>query len=217
VSLQAGALYHGYVQTAQVSIWVPIVVAILGIIGVLIGQVLSARREDKHLRLTDAREDVRWDRELDRRQADLDQANQKARREERLSAYGAFLAVMTVRMQMLQDMNTMQHIAAKGEGSGPTDQDFDRLEDIQRDAATTLARVMLIGSSIAYAVCHTAYLDFHGPIRDQRKEYQAPDWVGDVYFDLLEVLRAEVDEAERDRPTYKAALKRFAVPAGRLT
>jgi len=48
---------------ATTPVWVPLVVAILGLGGVLISQVLAGRREDARWQRERAREQDRWDRE----------------------------------------------------------------------------------------------------------------------------------------------------------
>lgn len=52
---------------SQVPVWIPIVVAILGLAGVILTQVLAGRREDLRRREDDAREERRWQRERDAR------------------------------------------------------------------------------------------------------------------------------------------------------
>jgi hypothetical protein len=56
-------------SSGQVSVWVPIVVAVLGILGVVTGQLINFRREDRRWERERQREDVRWERE---RQRDVD-------------------------------------------------------------------------------------------------------------------------------------------------
>lgn len=48
---------------SEVSGWVPIVVALFGLAGVLVSQVIAGRREDKRWLRDSEREDVRWDRD----------------------------------------------------------------------------------------------------------------------------------------------------------
>jgi hypothetical protein len=53
-------------QSGQVSVWVPVVVGVLGVIGVITAQFVAAWREDRRWRREAAREDLRWSREQDR-------------------------------------------------------------------------------------------------------------------------------------------------------
>lgn len=55
--------------SGQVSVWVPIVVAVLGILGVVTGQLINLWREERRWERERSREDLRWERE---RRRDLD-------------------------------------------------------------------------------------------------------------------------------------------------
>lgn len=52
---------------SQVPVWIPIVVAVLGLSGVIVSQVLASRREANRVREETAREERRWRRERDAR------------------------------------------------------------------------------------------------------------------------------------------------------
>ncbi|MEQ0561230.1 hypothetical protein ABJI51_19255 [Amycolatopsis sp. NEAU-NG30] len=52
---------------SQVPVWIPIVVALLGLAGVLLTQVLSGRREARRMAEETAREERRWQREREAR------------------------------------------------------------------------------------------------------------------------------------------------------
>jgi hypothetical protein len=52
---------------SQVPVWIPIVVALLGLAGVLLTQVLSGRREARRMTEEAAREERRWQREREAR------------------------------------------------------------------------------------------------------------------------------------------------------
>jgi hypothetical protein len=56
-------------SSGQVSVWVPIVVAVLGILGVVAGQLINIWREERRWERERLREDLRWERE---RQRDID-------------------------------------------------------------------------------------------------------------------------------------------------
>ncbi|WP_158852831.1 hypothetical protein [Saccharothrix deserti] len=55
-------------QSGQVPIWVPIVVGIIGLAGVIAGQLINARREDIRWKREKEREDLRWQREVEKDQ-----------------------------------------------------------------------------------------------------------------------------------------------------
>lgn len=52
--------------SGEVSVWVPIIVALFGFIGVLTSQVIAAKRDDKRWQRERDREDLRWQRQRDR-------------------------------------------------------------------------------------------------------------------------------------------------------
>lgn len=70
--------------SGQISVWVPIVVAVLGIVGVIAGQLINSRREDRRWTREKERDDRRWQRERDL-QVKLHW------REERLGRYAEFV------------------------------------------------------------------------------------------------------------------------------
>ncbi|WP_439378988.1 hypothetical protein [Amycolatopsis lexingtonensis] len=68
---------------SQVPVWIPIVVALLGLAGVITTQVLSGRRETKRMAEETAREERRWQREREART-----------HETRAAAYAELLGVL---------------------------------------------------------------------------------------------------------------------------
>lgn len=53
--------------SAEVPLWVPIVVGLLGVVGVVAGQAITALREDRRWRREQDREDIRWERQKQER------------------------------------------------------------------------------------------------------------------------------------------------------
>jgi hypothetical protein len=50
-------------NTQQVSIWVPIAVGLIGVLGIIAGQLINAWREDRRWKRELTREELRWQRE----------------------------------------------------------------------------------------------------------------------------------------------------------
>jgi hypothetical protein len=55
-------------SSSQVPLWVPLVVALFGLIGVVFAQVIAGWREDRRWRREAEREELRWQREREARQ-----------------------------------------------------------------------------------------------------------------------------------------------------
>lgn len=88
-------------QGGQVPLWVTLMVAVLGILGVVAGQLINAHREDKRWLREQAREDLRWERERQVRAEDRAHETELYWRDRRLHVYAAFLAsISTVRAEM---------------------------------------------------------------------------------------------------------------------
>jgi hypothetical protein len=89
-----GGCKLGYIedmQVNQVSVWVPIVVGFIGLVGVIAGQLVNAWREDRRWSREQRQQDLRWRREADREAANHAHASLIDWRERRISTYGAFL------------------------------------------------------------------------------------------------------------------------------
>ena len=88
--------------SGQVSIWVTVTVAVLGIVGVIAGQLVNAWREDRRWRRELQREDLRFDRETSREQKRTELEHTHQWRDERLAAYSEFLGAFDRYGQALQ-------------------------------------------------------------------------------------------------------------------
>jgi hypothetical protein len=75
----------------QVPLWVPIVVALVGFVGVLAAQAIANRREDKQWDRERQREDQRWAREKESR----NEARSDRRRQELADAIAAYASSVT--------------------------------------------------------------------------------------------------------------------------
>jgi hypothetical protein len=78
-------------QTGQVSIWVPIIVGIIGLVGIVAGQLVNAWREDRRWRREQEREDLRWKREAEKQAATRTHDSLIDWRDRRISTYGEYL------------------------------------------------------------------------------------------------------------------------------
>ncbi|HEY3260160.1 MAG TPA: hypothetical protein VGJ95_07805 [Pseudonocardiaceae bacterium] len=77
--------------SAQVPLWVPIAVGLLGLGGVLGAQLIAGWREDRRWRREVAREDLRWQRERERERERLGYERRYTGREQ---AYGRVIGVL---------------------------------------------------------------------------------------------------------------------------
>jgi len=77
--------------SGQVSVWVPIVVGIIGLVGVVTGQLINSRREDRRGEREAAREELRHRREVERLAAERAHAITLHWSQERKDAYAGLL------------------------------------------------------------------------------------------------------------------------------
>lgn len=91
-------------QTGQVSIWVPIVVGMIGLIGVIAGQLVNAWREDRRWTREQQREEIRWERERDKEQAKLAHDSMIDWRERRLAVYSEYLQAILDTIEMISEL-----------------------------------------------------------------------------------------------------------------
>ncbi|MEV7092828.1 hypothetical protein AB0M80_08260 [Amycolatopsis sp. NPDC051045] len=82
-------------SSSSVPTWVPIVVAILGILGIIAGQVVNSWKEERRWKRELAREDVRWQREQERHSEQHRHDKQQKNRELQMQIYADLVATMT--------------------------------------------------------------------------------------------------------------------------
>ena len=112
--------------TSQISVWVPILVGLLGVLGVIAGQFVNAWREDR-----------RWKREREVEAARIRQEDVFKWREIKLRTYSQFLGLL----------QNMHHIASEflGETELPAEF-FDRIENARIAALDLSVEVSMICS-----------------------------------------------------------------------
>jgi hypothetical protein len=136
----------------QVSVWVPIVVAVLGILGLVLGQLVNAWREDRRWQRELAREDVRWQREQEREIARHVRETEVHWREERLAAYAHFAETMDTWRELL-----VSAIDQKRFGESAAEEEFAKMEALNQRAAANLTKILLVGSGDMQAQCHSLF------------------------------------------------------------
>lgn len=80
--------------SGEVSLWVPIVVGVLGLCGVLGAQLIAGWREDRRWQRETRREDLRWQREDLRWQRQRAQSRDERRYAGREEAYGRMIGLL---------------------------------------------------------------------------------------------------------------------------
>jgi len=98
-------------SSGQVPLWVPIIVGLLGLGGVLGAQLIAGWREDRRWQREVTREDVRWQRELGRLRED----RRYAGREE---AYGRMIGLLEAWQWVLHPAK--ERVIKRGEPLGPS-------------------------------------------------------------------------------------------------
>lgn len=75
-----------------VPVWVPIVVGVIGVIGVVIGQLINTLRENKRWKNETEREEIRWRREAGERDSQRQHENRIEWRKIKIEIYSELLA-----------------------------------------------------------------------------------------------------------------------------
>jgi hypothetical protein len=143
-------------QSAQVPVWVPIAVAVIGIIGVVAGQVFSSWRDDSRWRRELRREDTRALREIEAAQLARDHDLRIHWIDQRLDAYTACLSAYKEWLDILREE------LARPQTADDRDEVGRRSRACHDAVVSAVDRVHLIGSSEAIRACISAYRKFHG-------------------------------------------------------
>ncbi|WP_215548371.1 hypothetical protein [Amycolatopsis sp. CA-230715] len=138
-------------QTGQVSIWIPIIVGIIGLISVISGQLVNAWREDRRLRRDQEREEIRWNRELKKEFKKQKLEDSSHWRDKRFHLYTELLSftreAFRITSVRLMELKTGEIRSGDSSHLPVRDRLYDslsKLEEMQRDvtllSATTSAR-----------------------------------------------------------------------------
>ncbi|MDI5979851.1 hypothetical protein [Amycolatopsis magusensis] len=120
-------------QSGQVSVWVPIVVGVIGLVGVIAGQLVSAWREDRRWRREQVREDMRWARENKRESVKLD-------RDTKSLIFGQLLQALNRSHSLL---DRLRDLSGKESTKGATSEYLKNIDEIR----AKVAEVQLICSA----------------------------------------------------------------------
>jgi hypothetical protein len=89
-------------MSGQVSVWVPLVVALLGVLGVIGGQVINAWREDRRWKREQQREELRWQRQKLTENAKLSVEHANQWREMKVRIYGDLINALKKQLIVLR-------------------------------------------------------------------------------------------------------------------
>ncbi len=121
--------------------WVPVVVGIIGLVGVLGAQLFAARREDQRWQREVHREDLRWQREREREEERRDHDLALALHSQQISCYGAFAgAVNAWHAELLRAADIIRSAAQA------SDHLHTRLRELREIAEESLATMEIVGS-----------------------------------------------------------------------
>jgi len=127
-------------------VWVPIVVAMLGIMGVVAGQLINFRREDRRWERERQREDLRWERE---RQRDVD----TQWRERRFDVYVELLAAF-------REWEGALAVSVPVRAAGQDPAEPDNLTTTADRVQKALSTVVIFGPKELAAAADDVYLEF---------------------------------------------------------
>lgn len=128
-------------QAGQVSVWVPIVVGLLGVVGVIAGQFVSAWREDQRWKRELKREDIRWERDMLKSHEQHRLDNDQKIRALRLDTYSEFLVVMAK-----IESNLMSNIGTPAAAQEELQRLHSQNLDLVDNAAQLLAKIQMIST-----------------------------------------------------------------------
>ncbi|MGW4796469.1 hypothetical protein ACWEPC_29010 [Nonomuraea sp. NPDC004297] len=184
----------------QVSVWVPLVVAVLGILGLVIGQLVNAWREDRRWQRELVREDVRWQREQERELARHVRETEAHWREERLAAYAHFAEIMDTWRDLL-----VSAIEQQLAGESAAEEEFAKMEALTQRATASLTKILLVGSSDMQAQCHelfALYGSSYWVLKDGKRvlpmNAHPDDAVSNAYFQMISDFRVELGTGPLD-------------------
>ncbi|MEU7834520.1 MULTISPECIES: hypothetical protein [unclassified Nonomuraea] len=170
----------------QVSVWVPIAVAVLGILGVLAGQFLSFRREDRRWQREVEREELRWNRDQER---DVE----AHWRDERFEAYVRLTQVLGRWEPLLyEEVENMLR------GNPVSEENLEAMSPMEREADEVMARVSLLGSSKVYNTCMEVVDFYRFTMYELRARKLVPgnqhpqDVVVDSYHEVVDTVRGDL-------------------------
>ncbi|RSN36819.1 hypothetical protein DMC61_01665 [Amycolatopsis sp. WAC 04169] len=132
--------------SGQVSVWVPIVVGIIGLVGVVAGQLINSRREDRRWQREAAREELRHQRERDRVAADRAHAIALHWSQERKDTYTGLLK------ESDEYLGTLLKYVEALERKEPTDEFEAYMSQRRQAAASCRASVDILASPRIRAV-----------------------------------------------------------------
>ncbi|WP_170223246.1 hypothetical protein [Nonomuraea turkmeniaca] len=180
--------------SGQVSIWVPVVVAVLGIIGVIAGQFVSAWREDRRWRRELAREDLRWEREQQRECQSRESEAAVHWRNERLRLYSGFVAVVRDWVRLLRQAS--YDYEPKKDISPET---LSRLRELETEAMKLWSEIGLIGSEAVdeacadfVLICRGALTTLEAHVRGEGPPAIHRQWIMDQSDVVVDCLRSEL-------------------------
>ncbi|WP_326565613.1 hypothetical protein VSH64_27515 [Amycolatopsis rhabdoformis] len=133
-------------DAGQVSVWVPIVVAVLGILGVVSGQLINVWREERRWVREAARDDRRWARE---RRRDIDAHWRDKRFDVHVSVLAAFRD---------WERALAEPVAAREAGHEPAD--LEELVALAARVQEVLSGLMVFGPRSLATSADEVYLEF---------------------------------------------------------
>lgn len=190
-------------NTPQVSLWVPIAVGIIGLIGVISGQLVNAWREDRRWTREQEREDLRWKREQEKDALARSAADRAHWRDKKFEIYTELHSFMKA---WLDQLAQAIHATARGGELPPKVRDFlqqadgnyfDHRDKVELIATDPNAQTAMLEAMKAY-LYFTADFLYKGH----------PDWVSPDHFlddvheivdDVVSAIRADLGIShERD-------------------
>ncbi|WP_156213034.1 hypothetical protein [Lentzea aerocolonigenes] len=131
----------------QVSIWVPLVVGVIGLAGVICGQLINAWREDRRWKREQEREDLRWQREQEKNDTEREHRNMLDWRDRKIEIYSELLGAFKECEYAALETDSFRYVVDGGEAYYSAHDFQARLSGATERFRATAQKVTLIASS----------------------------------------------------------------------
>lgn len=196
----------------------PIVVGVIGLVGVIVGQLINTWRENRNWKREQAREDARWQREIELEQSRSSVADRAHWRDKKFEVYSELLAFMKLWLAVLYDASGKVFSGERvGDGVESKLHEFirnhlDHRDKIELIATDKAAQRALLDTLNAYDMYTRQILE--GDFLENEGAHGRMNFSGDVdeiINDVIVAIRVDLGISHDEDVTYSPHVKRLKV------